>query len=74
MTKDEEITQLRRAIEAGEARWLSQIQEIDRLKIQLIEAQRVFLDMYNEKNDTIFKLRRKLKKLRGEGTNSTNST
>lgn len=65
MTQDQEIAQLRAALEAGEARWRGQLQEMDRLRAQLIEAQRVFLDMYNYKNEVIRKLRGKIKKLRG---------
>lgn len=64
MTQDQEIAQLRAALEAGEARWRGQLQEMERLRAQLIEAQRVFLDMYNYKNDVIRKLRGKIKKLR----------
>jgi hypothetical protein len=66
MTQEQEIAQLRAAIEAGEARWVSQMQEMDRLKAQLIEAQRVYLCLFNSTDETIRKLRQKVKKLRGE--------
>ena len=65
MTQEQEIAQLRAALDAGEARWRAQFGEMDVLKNQLIEAQRAFLDMYNYKNEVIFKLRSKVKKLRG---------
>jgi hypothetical protein len=66
MTQEQEIAQLRAAIEAGEARWVSQMQEMDRLKAQLIEAQRVYLCLFNSTDETIRKLRQKVKKLREE--------
>lgn len=64
----QEIEQLRAALEAGEARWRDQIQEMDRLKAQLIEAQRVYLCLFNDTDKKIRKLRLKLKK---RGLNDT---
>jgi hypothetical protein len=66
MTQEQEMAQLRAAIEAGETRWMSQMQEMDRLKAQLIEAQRVYLCLFNSTDETIRKLRQKVKKLRAE--------
>lgn len=64
----QEIEQLRAALEAGEARWLNQIQEMERLKAQLIEAQRVYLCLFNDTDKKIRKLRLKLKKRGSDDT------
>lgn len=64
MTQEQEIAQLRAAIEANEIRYRNQDQEMERLKAQLIEAQRVYLALFNDTNKTIRKLRGKIKKRR----------
>lgn len=64
MTQEQEIAQLRAAIEANEIRYRNQNQEMERLKAQLIEAQRVYLALFNSTDKTIRKLRGKIKELR----------
>lgn len=64
MTPEQEIAQLRAAIETNEIRYRNQDQEMERLKAQLIEAQRVYLALFNSTNKTIRKLRKKIKELR----------
>ena len=64
MTPEQEIAQLRAAIESAEIRYRNQDQEMERLKAQLIEAQRVYLALFNSTDKTIRKLRGKIKELR----------
>lgn len=64
MTPEQEIAQLRAAIEANEIKYRNQATEMERLKLQLIEAQRVYLASFNISEKTINKLRRKIKALR----------
>jgi hypothetical protein len=64
MTKDEEIAQLRIALELGEIRWRKDVERLNALKDQLLAVQVQQLNAYNEYRRRIFKLKNKIAKLK----------